>query len=476
MMPVQSAAPRIADPDASTLQHARAKSERALDLDPRYLWRLFTRQSFAFWGLCFYLFIEYVRPQSVWRSIDVLPWGQVALALPVIGLLFEPGRRRPFLLLDGLLIVFCVILMSSFVVAYDVSWSFDQLKTFINWIILYFLATRLLSSGPRFWIFLLSFMLWSFKMSQFGARAFITRGFAFSSWGVGGGPGWFRNSGEMAIQMCIFLPISLHVFLGLRHRWPRWKALGLLAVLPGSAFLALIASSSRGGQLGAAAVLMFVVAQSKHRVRGLVMAGLLLPALWFITPPEQKDRFASMGEDETSISRITYWKDGLKIMKDHPVLGIGFNNWLPYYNRYFNPTGELPHNIFIQAGTELGYTGLLAVVALMFGTWWTNFKTRKLARDLDGWGVFFRSTALGLDAALIGFIASGFFVTVLYYPFFWVNLSFTSALYIVTWRHRQSRRRQLARAAARSAPPRRFGISPPTPVATQGRLGGPGAP
>ena len=74
-----------------------------------------------------------------------------------------------------------------------------------------------------------------------------------------------------------------------------------------------------------------------------------------------------MGDDKTSVSRLTYWKDGLGIMRDHPVLGIGFNNWLPYYHRYYNPIGELPHNIFIQAGSELGYTGLLAVVALMSG-------------------------------------------------------------------------------------------------------------
>jgi hypothetical protein len=37
--------------------------------------------------------------------------------------------------------------------------------------------------------------------------------------------------------------------------------------------------------------------------------------------------------------------------------------------------------------------------------------------------------AHGLDAALIGFLASGFFVTVLFYPFFWINLAMTVALY-----------------------------------------------
>ncbi len=403
-------------------------------------------------GLCFYLFIEYVRPQGVWKSIDVLPWGQVGLGLPVIGLLFEPPRKRPFIPLDGLLTAFIVILLASFAVAYDVSWSFDLLKTFINWVLLYYLATRIITTPPRFLIFLLSFMLWSFKMSQFGARAFILRGGAFSSWGIGGGPGWFHNSGELAIQMCIFLPIALHFVLGLRHRWSKWKGLALLALLPGTAFLTLLASSSRGGQIGMVAVLLFVVAQSKHRVRGLILAALILPTLWYLTPAEQKTRFSDMGEDETSTRRLTYWHDGLGIMKEHPVLGIGFNNWIPYYQRFYNPTGELPHNIFIQAGTELGYTGLLALLALMGGTFFTNWKTRRISRELGDWGVFFRSTALGLDGALIGFVVPGFFVTVLYYPFFWANLSFTAALYLVTWRYRNAQRRRTRMLNAQQAP------------------------
>jgi hypothetical protein len=34
----------------------------------------------------------------------------------------------------------------------------------------------------------------------------------------------------------------------------------------------------------------------------------------------------------------------------------------------------------------------------------------------------------GLDGAMIGFLASGFFVTVLYYPYYWMNMSLAMAL------------------------------------------------
>jgi hypothetical protein len=37
--------------------------------------------------------------------------------------------------------------------------------------------------------------------------------------------------------------------------------------------------------------------------------------------------------------------------------------------------------------------------------------------------------AYGLDGALVGFMVSGFFVTVLYYPYFWINLAMTVSLH-----------------------------------------------
>jgi hypothetical protein len=48
---------------------------------------------------------------------------------------------------------------------------------------------------------------------------------------------------------------------------------------------------------------------------------------------------------------------------------------------------------------------------------------------LPGANLFLFEMAHGLDAALIGYLASGFFVTVLYYPFFWINFAMTVALH-----------------------------------------------
>jgi O-antigen ligase len=118
---------------------------------------------------------------------------------------------------------------------------------------------------------------------------------------------------------------------------------------------------------------------------------------------------------------------------DYPVLGVGYFNWLPYYQRTYGVKGQLPHNIFIQAMAEMGYSGLAAFVALIGITLAVNRRTRKRAlRSPNGRFAFFM--AHSLDAAMMGFLASGFFVTVLYYPFFWINLSMTVALHEVARR------------------------------------------
>jgi O-antigen ligase len=91
---------------------------------------------------------------------------------------------------------------------------------------------------------------------------------------------------------------------------------------------------------------------------------------------------------------------------------------------------QLPHNFFVEALAELGYTGLLALFFLLIGTFVLNAKTRALARRLGGSGELSWHIAWGLDGALIGYIASGFFVTVLYYPYLWVNLGMTVAVHL----------------------------------------------
>jgi hypothetical protein len=57
----------------------------------------------------------------------------------------------------------------------------------------------------------------------------------------------------------------------------------------------------------------------------------------------------------------------------------------------------------------------------------TTRKVRKLAKDADD--RFLPVLSYGFDAALVGFLVSGSFVTVLYYPYFWIHCALTTCLH-----------------------------------------------
>ena len=164
-----------------------------------------------------------------------------------------------------------------------------------------------------------------------------------------------------------------------------------------------------------------------------------------------------MGDDETSQSRFYYWETGVQVAMDHPVLGVGYENWIDYFSEHYPPFGhnyEQPHNIFIEAAAELGFLGLIAFLLLIAHTFRMNRSTRRrVARHPQGRILYYM--ALGLDAGLIGYLVSGFFVTVLWYPYFWINYAMTAALFKVA-RDEAGAARPLGSA---SVPARRMAIA-----------------
>jgi O-antigen ligase len=399
--------------------------DRLWRLGAKDLWRFFIRQPPSFWLVSFYLFIEYVRPQQVWRTLDVLPWGQFAI-LGTLAALFIEGRVPRFrTALSWLYLAFIGIVLASSVMAVNPEDSWEMIQVPISWFLVFLLITNIVNNERRFLVFMGFFLLWSFKMSQHGFRSWLETGFGFRDWGATGAPGWFHNSGEFGIQMCVFFPLTLAFFVALFQFWDKWLR-GAFLLLPMTAVASMIASSSRGALVGGAAVVAWLIGRSRFRARAAIYGTLLVATVIIMVPQEQKERFLASGEDRDSVERLRRWENGIEIANEYPVLGIGFNNWLRYHeNRY---GGGLSHNIFIEAWSEMGYVGLFSFLSLIVGTFWVNRGTRRIGRSLGEHGRLIYQMGHGLDGALVGYLASGFFVTVLHYPYFWINLAMVVSL------------------------------------------------
>ena len=395
-------------------------------LSPGLVWAYLKRQTSSFWFLSGYLFFEYVRPQQIYTGIAGPPYSKICIGFAVVAFLME-GRRIRWGFVETCLAIFSFVVLASSMNAVYPAVSLAHSADYFNWVIIYFLIANIVDSEGRFIVFVLLYMVWNFKMSLSATKSWAAFGFHFRSWGVAGAPGYFENSGEFGIEMVVFLAALIGWITGLRAHWSNWKLFGWLFVAF-TAALSIVASSSRGAMLACVAVVLSPLLRARKKGRALVLAAALLGVGYQLVPAESKARFDAAGTDETSVQRKIYWAQAIMIMKQYPALGIGFKNWMPFHSATFDGRHQVVHNIFLEAGAELGFAGLSSFLLLIGGTFAINRRTRKLLDGRSG-SRFMFEMAYSFDVALWGYMVAGFFVTVLYYPFFWINLAFSAALH-----------------------------------------------
>jgi len=413
---------------------------RALKLGA--LWGAFNRSPLSFRLLCVYMLFEYVRPQSVYPVIAGPPYALIAILGAFVAMIAEGRRPQLPAPLAVTIALFSTVAIASSITAAYPSASIAELQLWGNWLLLLLIISGTVTDERRWHLFLVAFLLFSLKMSQHGFLSWVKRGFAFTSWGVTGGPGWFQNSGEFALQMGIFIPLSLSTFFAFRSWFPKWLRISWW-FLPVSAVGSIIASSSRGGLLAVIAIAFVAVLRTRHRVRALAALAIGLPALWLVVPNEFKVRFTTAGTDATSQARLRFWRNGMEMANNHPILGVGTGNWTAYYRDHYIVTGDSlnrfdeaggilvqpAHNSFVEVVSQLGYLGLASYCAVLVAIFVTNYRTRRVLKYAGENGRFLRLTAHSLDDGVIVFCIAGFFMSVATYPFIWVQVAMTAAVH-----------------------------------------------
>ena len=134
----------------------------------------------------------------------------------------------------------------------------------------------------------------------------------------------------------------------------------------------LVFSYSRGAWVGTAVGLLYMAkAHGKFKWRLVLpvfaVAAAAVLYFWGSTPDSAPwyVKRADLGRPSAQ-NRVTAWRAGLEIMRDHP-LGVGWNKAVNmYYKKYSPPeggAGALTMNSYLMMGTELGLPGLLCFVA-----------------------------------------------------------------------------------------------------------------
>ena len=196
----------------------------------------------------------------------------------------------------------------------------------------------------------------------------------------------------LATSLAGFLALTLPAIFGYLLDW--WRArrittppgLHLIAcALVAPILLALYLTKSKGGWVAFLVAMVFFGAWSFRdalRKRRMQVACLLLALLIVLGIAQRAGLFPPLGDYAgSSMVRFKYWRAGLAIAEQHPVLGVGLDNFADYYAAAKHPDDQearRAHNDYIQLAAEAGLIGL-AVYVLFWVAYWRRI--RVLAAD-----------------------------------------------------------------------------------------------
>jgi hypothetical protein len=396
------------------------------------------RWNLAFAALMFYAFIEYSRLPEMYPAFAMLKLGKISIVLAALGYLVSPRTRTSGRLASGGFdLAILVFIISSFVSACFSSgqqYVWDGFVDVLGWGVVYFLITRVLNSPQRIRIFIFLILLLNLKFAQHTVRQYIfDRSIGMSdmriitSGGAGEGTSsFFGNVADLGLAMTVVWGIVWALLAGKTEKGKLSRA--FLMICFALFFLAILLCGSRGAVVGAGAIVLTALARSPKKIGAVFLAVIFVLAIWFVLPGASKERFQSAWHwenDANAASRVMFWKAGMRMFWENPVFGVGPENF-----SHINPTHFAAHSLYVQALSESGVVGSIAILTLWILFFRMNARTRKYALASDGAGSrsFEYSLAFGLNLAMVGYLTSGAFLSVLYYPHLWILLGLSVAV------------------------------------------------
>jgi O-antigen ligase len=123
------------------------------------------------------------------------------------------------------------------------------------------------------------------------------------------------------------------------------------------------------------------------------------------------------GNAGATSSRELIWRASLRMAADHPVFGVGLDQFLyQYAPRYVEPAGwperytSHPHNLVLDFWLQLGLAGIVLLIGLALfcmrqGAWLRGSEERS-----ERWALAVAGAALLAGGAAHGLVDNGFFL------------------------------------------------------------------
>ena len=390
----------------------------------------------GFYLVLAYLLFEFGRPQELIPGIRVIPFGTGLSALILLNVLMS-GKLNFSNLQTKLWLPLFAVMAIHVPIAANNFWA---LMTFKDMFLLYCVylgivtfvdSLERMTTLIKMWIGILGFL--------------AVMGIAKGGVGIGA---WMGDENDFCMVMNMAAPFGYFLTFSATGVLQKMKYLGFL----GAFILAAMASLSRGGFFGLASVGAYCWYRSPQKGYALVMLVIAVLFMFVLAPEKYWDEIASstsdetMGEEGTGGARLYTWGIGMKMFYSNPIIGIGQSNfpWTfdlyeegeKFHERSFG--GRQAHSAWVTLIAELGLAGIVIIGAMLvqcykdlklvrtrFAPAESRQKHGQTVRAGEDVRVYF---ARAMEGSLIGFIVSGVFISILWYPSLWILMALIVAL------------------------------------------------
>jgi len=413
-----------------------------------------------FWGLICSVAYVYLAPPYKWWGVE---YGSLRIALiisVVTALSFLIHRKQMIkpdkpIFLDKLFLLFLgSVIISTIFAVREVDFMNDfVIQNYFKFVVFYFLMTRIIQTKREYDWFVWANIVGCFYLAR---SAYLGAGHHTFGRLEGVGGIAFRYSEGLATYLCIVLPFMVDYFFVTTGR-SHWRKIAITIFAPFIAWV-FVETRTRAALLSltimALVAFMFFLRTRrgyKYILLGIVgLSGFVYltdQAFWdrMRTMPAEADAFTS-GKDaidyperETPISVYDYtrgdlWRAGFRMMQDHPITGVGPNNYQKLSVDYLPglPKGRAAHNMFVLIGSENGFPGLMLIISIIVSSLALLHKIRKIPPE-DSYEESIYRASVALELAFIGFLVNGLFTNTIYYEAFYWLCALIVVLYRLSW-------------------------------------------
>lgn len=391
---------------------------------------------FSLWLIVLYMFFEYVRPQSFIPGLAALHipmFIQIAIGLALFHCNLNNLKSR-----ESVLFFLFLCLMALHVPFATNNYSaYMNTRTMALQFIIFLGIVGFLRTHDSF-RFVLTF--WIIIAIICGAKGYFEGGRI-------PGSAFLGDENDFALFMNMMIPLTF--FKGRNASAKKLKLLwygGAVILILGN-----VASLSRGGFLGLLPPLFYCWWKTPGKIKtGVASLIVALILVTYVVPDSYWNEIRTITEEGTEkgtgMHRMYMWKRAWAMFLDSPLVGVGPGN-VPYIFKYYEPYGGLKgrseagravHSIYLTLIPELGLAGAF----LFFGMILSNLKeisrlgklkkalyVSHLENNEETWIKIKNLEALGwgLVGAVIAYLISGAFLSVLYYGHFWLIMGFSVA-------------------------------------------------